>query len=264
MVFDKWIISIIGLFLAMMFMKPSFSEIIKSVLPIRYEVNWFVGCYIIYYLLHPLVNKAFCDFNELQLRKVIIVLFVVYCVFGSIKQAYYYTNLVGFICIHLFVVYYRNYIYGKQEYFLSKNAKQVALLSFLGIVGWSVLINYLGTFSNYLSRNNLLFCTFMNPLIIVFAIASLHMAVRAKEFGLRSINNITCYSLIIYLIHANHFWLTYGKYRMIGTLQEYGATSFAAVIILIGMYMLFTPTLSHVYDDIFGEKCDCIIKRIGL
>ncbi|MGO4926362.1 hypothetical protein [Streptococcus alactolyticus] len=38
--------------------------------------------------------------NKKETKKLVKILFVVYSVAGILGQAYYYTNLVGFICIH--------------------------------------------------------------------------------------------------------------------------------------------------------------------
>ena len=44
LILDSFAISIIGLFVASSFIKPSISEIIKSLFPVTFQMNWFVGC----------------------------------------------------------------------------------------------------------------------------------------------------------------------------------------------------------------------------
>ena len=70
MVIDTWVLSVIGLIGAFFFMVPSIKEIIKSLMPVRYSLNWFVGCYIIYYLIHPLLNRAVKDENGWHFEQV--------------------------------------------------------------------------------------------------------------------------------------------------------------------------------------------------
>lgn len=62
MILDSWVILIMGLIVALCWMKPQTSEIIKSFMPVRFSLNWFVGCYVMYYLIHPMLNSA----TELQ------------------------------------------------------------------------------------------------------------------------------------------------------------------------------------------------------
>lgn len=78
MILDSWILSIIGLVAAFCCMKPLFSEIVKAFFPVRFNLNWFVGCYIIYYLIHPLLNKAIEGMNKKETKKLVKILFVVY------------------------------------------------------------------------------------------------------------------------------------------------------------------------------------------
>ena len=71
-------------------------------MPVRFSLNWFVGCYVVYYLIHPLLNSAIEKMSSNTMKKYVLTLFVVYSIMGLVGQvAYYYTNLVGFICIHM-------------------------------------------------------------------------------------------------------------------------------------------------------------------
>lgn len=86
---DSWILSIIGLVAAFCCMKPLFSEIVKAFFPVRFNLNWFVGCYIIYYLIHPLLNKAIERMNKKETKKLVKILFVVYLdVFFAVCKRY--------------------------------------------------------------------------------------------------------------------------------------------------------------------------------
>ena len=58
LVLDSFLISVVGLGIASIFMKPFITEIIQCFFPITFQMNWFVGCYIIYFLINPLLNNA--------------------------------------------------------------------------------------------------------------------------------------------------------------------------------------------------------------
>lgn len=257
MVIDTWVLSVIGLIGAFFFMVPSIKEIIKSLMPVRYSLNWFVGCYIIYYLVHPLLNRAVKGLEQKEFRKMVIVLCILYSVFGCVQQEYYYTNLVGFICIHYFVMYYKAYSKNhgtKTRNILSAgNIKKdviAVVLSVAAILIWICALNFAGQYVAAMSDKGLLLCTFMNPLIMVISLAALDIAVHAKPQELKWVNAFTKYSLLIYLLHGNYYWLTYGKYALYSVLNSFGIPALFRMLIIAAIYMMATPLLSAIYSKI--------------
>lgn len=266
MVLDSWVLSIIGLIIAFCCMKPLFSEVVKAFFPVRFNLNWFVGCYVIYYLIHPLLNNAVEGMDKKEAKKFVGVLFLVYSVAGILGQAYYYTNLVGFICIHYFVFYYKKYIDAKAD--CGRDVRIITVAS-IGIVIWICGINILSKFTGKFSGLNLLGCNFMNPLIILIGMAALNLAVTSSQGSNYLINGLSKYSLLIYLFHANYFWLTYGKYAWIEYLCSNGLSLLAAVGATIVFYVLITPCLSWVYSKLFDrylnwgtERLVALIKKV--
>lgn len=259
MVADSWLISIAGLIAASLLLSPSTSEIIKSLFPITFQLNWFVGCYIIYYLIHPLLNKAVEDLNYTGFKHLVIVLFVAYSVIGTALQKYYYTNLVAFICIHYFVTFYKKY--GREKLGRKKDILIIAVSAAL-IIGWIICINYIGQRIELLSKQNLFGCKFINPVIVFSGIAVLDLGVR-KEFHNRIVNSIAKYSLLIYLFHANYFWLTYGKYWLLGNMMDYGIEKAGAVACLIAIYAVATVLLSALYEMSAGKLTEKISTRLS-
>ena len=249
MVMDSWIISVAGLICGLVFLTPSLTEMIKSLFPIRYSMNWFVGCYIIYYLIHPLLNQAVESMNKPAFRNFAVVLFAAYSVLGCIQQEYYYTNLIGFICIHYFVMFMKRYI--NQERMLKRDITIICGAVCL-ILLWIVSVNFFGDYLVFIHNHNLLGCTFMNPCIIFLALAALHIAITCKESHYGIVNWITRYSLLIYLIHGSYFWLTYGKYAAIEGLANKGIPLICCTLILIVCYAVITLFVSYAYDRILG------------
>ncbi|MDO4815598.1 MAG: acyltransferase [Bacillota bacterium] len=259
MVADSWIISVVGLIAALLLLSPTVSEIIKSLFPVTFQMNWFVGCYIIYYLIHPLLNKAVEDLNDKAFRRFVIILFVAYSVVGTALKLYYFTNLVAFICIHYFVSYYKRY--GRDK--LSQNKDYLIVsVSAAVIIGWIVCVNYLGERISIVSTKNLFGCTFINPIIVLLGIAALDLAVR-KEFHNRAINAIAKYSLLIYLFHANYFWLTYGKYHLQEALLDLGIGRLGIVLIVIAIYSVATVLLSAAYEISAGKVTAALSVKIA-
>ena len=260
MILDSWVISILGLVIALCWMKPQTSEIVKSFMPVRFSLNWFVGCYVIYYLIHPLLNSATEIMSASIMKKFVLVLFIVYSIMGLLGQAYYYTNLVGFICIHYFVAYYKKYVTLEKK--VSRDVK-VLIASIVAIVMWILAINIVSRYTGKLSNRNLLGGTFLNPLIIFIGFAALNIAVTSVPTYNKLINGVTRFSLLIYLLHANYFWLTYGKYAWLLLLKNKGVSLIAAVCLTILCYAAVTPFLSLVYTKIFDLGLNMVSEKIS-
>lgn len=111
MIADSWALSVLGLLIAFLFMRPDGSEILQSFFPITFQLNWFVGCYILYYLLHPLLNRAIEGIDRAAYRRMLVLMILVYSVISTVYQAFYFTNLIAFILIHYLVTYIKRYIY---------------------------------------------------------------------------------------------------------------------------------------------------------
>lgn len=259
MILDSWVISIMGLVIALFWMKPQTAEIVKSLMPVRFSLNWFVGCYVVYYLIHPLLNSAIEKMSPNIMKKFVLVLFVVYSIMGLVGQAYYYTNLVGFICIHYFVTYYKKYVTLEKKH--SRDVKIIAV-SVVAIAIWILAINGVSRYTGKLSNMNLFGGTFMNPLIILIGFATLNIAVTSAPRYSKIINHVTKFSLLIYLFHANYFWLTYGKYEWLLMLKNKGMPLFAAVCFTILCYVVATPLLSLAYTKIFDRLLNVLSEKI--
>lgn len=260
MIVDSWVISILGLVIALCWMQPQTSEIVKSFMPVRFGLNWFVGCYVIYYLIHPLLNSAIENMSSNIMKKFVLVLFLVYSIMGLVGQAYYYTNLVGFISIHYFVAYYKKYITLEKK--LSRDVK-VMTASLVAIVIWILAINVVSRYTGKLSNRNLAGATFMNPLIIFIGFSALNIAVTSVPTYSKLINGVTRFSLLIYLFHANYFWLIYGKYAWLLLLKNKGVSLFVAVCVTILCYAVATPFLSLAYTKIFDHGLNILSIKIS-
>lgn len=270
MVIDTWVLSVIGLIGAFFFMVPSIKEIIKSLMPVRYSLNWFVGCYIIYYLIHPLLNRAVKGLEQTDFKKMVIILFALYSVLGCVQQEYYYTNLVGFICIHYFVMYYKKYGINAgtntREILSTGNIKRdviAIVLSVAAILIWICVLNFVGQYITVLSDKGLFLCTFMTPLIVVISLAALDIAVHTKPHEIKWVNAFTKNSLLIYLLHGSYYWLTYGKYTLHAVLNSCGIPALGRMLIISAIYMIATPLLSAIYNKITDKRFNRISSLLA-
>lgn len=103
----------------------------------------------------------------------------------------------------------------------------------------------------------------MNPLIIFIGMAVLNLAVTDSPRNSNLINGLSKFSLLIYLFHANYFWLTYGKYAWIVYLYDNGLSLLGAVGVTIVCYILITPCLSWIYSKMLDRVLNLTTERLN-
>lgn len=179
----------------------SFGETVMQFIPVWVNANWYVTCYLLLYLIHPMLNAAARSMSRRSLLVTVLVAAVIYSGFQVLRPAsFYYSNLVGFAVIYLMTAYMKLHM-PRARASLKFNVTALAV----GIAGLCAMIfgtNFLGLkvgwFSNKLTRWNV----FMNPFMIVIALSALNLAMR-RSFVNKSVNYLAGLSLLVYIIHAN-------------------------------------------------------------
>lgn len=252
---DSWILSILGLGVSFVFMNPTVKEVFESFFPITFQINWFVGCYILYYFAHPFLNRAVSGLDQKGLKKVVIVLLLGYSLLSTIYAVYYFTNLMAFFMIHYLVMYIKKYrIFdhpSREDIFCILAGITMILLIIL-------LVNYLGDRISFIRSHNLNLCKYYNPLILLISSCAICLAAK-KTFFSSVINKISSWSLLIYLIHTNHFWVTYGKYELY---QRIGVDGILSVLKVAALYLVMIPILAFVYEASAGKLTGFLSGRI--
>lgn len=86
MIADCAVISIIFLgFFCISGYRLPLKEIISAFLPITLNVNWFVGCYLLFYMIHPALNKVLNSLNQKNLLKINSILFLLYSFLNTLS-----------------------------------------------------------------------------------------------------------------------------------------------------------------------------------
>lgn len=259
LILDSFVISIIGLIIASVFMSPSLKEIVHCVFPVTFQTNWFVGCYIIYFLIHPLLNNAVRDLNRSQFRTLAIMMFIAYSVISTIYQSYYFTNLVAFIMMHYLVSYAKKY-----EIFKHRTICDVVMITICAglLLGSIALIIIIGNRVSLIANRNLLLCHFYNPLIIGIVMPTLFIAAR-NRWSSKLINIISGLSLFVYLIHGNYFWQAYGKYYVHQRLHMMGLGTVSVTLVLFVVMVVTSAGIAFLYKDTLGNATGRLSIRIG-
>lgn len=272
MLADNFTISVLclGCFVLAGYQLP-IKEIIKQFMPITAEAKWFVGCYLLLYMIHPALNQVIDSMKQRQLLMADIIMFCLYSVFNTLGRGsrYFYSNLIGFVCIYFFTAYVKKYL----VLFSGKIKMQViiAVLSMLGLIAMIGITNYLGLHISFFQNKMQYWKGFMNPFILLCAMA-LFCIFQTQKFVCRSINYISSMSLLIYMIHNNrliqdHVYLDI--YRVIYDRFSYDHLIFWIVVCSAAVFMisfvlsvLYTKTLQKIVR-LFCDKLYVIIVRIG-
>lgn len=255
-IIDNWVISFLFLSTFIVLgIHISSIDTFKNVFPITFETNWFVGCYILFYLIHPLLNLIIRGISRRELLLVVSISSIFYLGVNLIgRHFYYYNKLIGFILIYFVVALYKQH----QHIFIDKKQQSIFafLFGFVLIFVTILSLNYLGLkvsiFVNKIDWLN----TFVNPVCIITSLALLNYAVGIKRHVWAFINSISSMSLLIYIIHENYLLSHYIKPEIWRSI--YGLFGYEHLIILfLGlslMSFLIAVFISYAYKNFVGKQ----------
>ena len=106
MIADVLTISVLWLLVPMITRVPFLNVklIIKSLLPITFENNWYITCYILFYLASPFINKIINGIDgKIHFRIVLVLSFLYLFVNSIIGDRYYISSLIVFIVVYFIV-----------------------------------------------------------------------------------------------------------------------------------------------------------------
>ena len=247
-IFDSFTISVLFLVIYLLCMNNNISikVIIKQLLPITFENNWFIGCYIMLYIIHPFLNKIIKSNNKNQLLKINVFLIILYCLVCSIfHRTYYYTRLVGFIVIYFIVAYNRLYL---QKFNNNKNLNiKLFIIGISLYIGELIITNLLGLKIDFFKDKMMYWNDINNIFGIMIGISMLNLF-KNKYFESKVINYISSLSLLIYITSENYFFRTYTKPLFYQNVFQYGHILFWVLIEAI-LLIIFGIIISSIYKQ---------------
>ena len=203
----------------------------KTIMPIDYGIYWFINCYIVLYLISPLLNKIIETTNRKQHLKIIVLLCFLFSLIPTLtNQEAIQTDIgrstINFILLYFIGSYIAKYPIEKNLKSLSKTALRT--ISIIGYILCAILL--VMCFSISTSLNGLdsimteiakifdgLCFSYSSPLIIIETIFYFYIF---KTLSLKNkfINKISKYTIGIYLIHEN-IYVRDNLYRYLGILK---------------------------------------------
>lgn len=200
--------------------------IFHTLLPIGYNNYWFFSCYIILYIISPILNIIIKSCDKKNLGKVIATCFILFSILPTITNGSFYNvangySIISFVLLYFIGAYLKKYIIIDNCYikiFNKKVTPKILLILFFIVICFNLLLYYLGLFLN--SYDNSLckdiseifrngFFAYSSPTLILQSIIYL-LIFSTFNFKNKMINKIAACTFGVYLISDNFFvrnWL---------------------------------------------------------
>ncbi len=231
-------------------------DFIKQFFPIIFKNNWFIGCYILLYTIHPILNIIIRKFNQKGLLRINVFLIVYLFVQFIFMDKLFYSDLIGFIIIYFIVAYMKLYM---QNFIHNKKINLIILiLSLIMQLIMIIITNILGLRIEMLS-NKMLYWNRISNIIIISIGLSLFNIISTKNFYNKIINYISSLSLIFYLMHDNYMFRIYIKPLFYENVFQYG--HILLWVFLEGL-MLFVGGM--ILAAIYKETIQRLTKKLSI
>ena len=232
--------------------------IIKSLLPNFFTNNWYVTAYLIFYPLHTVLNRIIKDLNQKNLLKITTVLFLLYCVCNSLYDSFFSSVIIMWITLYFFIAYIKIYMIE-----LCNNIKvnRIVLIIGISIIVFLIVFTYIVGGDNKFFSNKMIFWNKnFNPIFWVIAV-TLFNIFRKIKIKSSFINNISKYSLLIYIIHENILLRNYIRPYILHLIYNILGYKYIIVWVVLLSIVIFAFSLliGIIYRVLFGK----IIEKLA-
>ena len=240
-------------------------DIVRSFFPITFENNWFIGCYLMLYITHPILNFAI---NKMKKKELLITVCGIFLIFFGVEfilpGTHRFSRYVGFMSIYFVVAYMKKYL-KNTSHSIRYNFVILAVSS-VSFVSLILLTNILGLHVSALSDKMLRWCNIKNPLIIIIVLTCFNL-VRSREFVNPHINYISGSSLLIYILHRDALIkdrVELNFYQMIAQEGNHHILIWAFVVAMTMFFgaLVMSIIYRHSVQKITQKLCDKLIKYL--
>ena len=257
---DMWTVSVVILLIVLALKKGKLngSLILRSLLPATMENNWYVNCYILFYAIHPMLNRLIHSLSKRTMLRVTLSMITLYLILSFITlltrnimrigSVFFSSKLIVWIVIYFIIAYFKLYA-NKAAESIPANIVLVTV-GFIGFYGLVILTNTIGLkmelFRNILQIWNVAY----NPFLIALVIC-LFLLIRRIRFCSNTVNYISKLSLFIYIIHENILLRTLYRPMLWNYVHEnYGYTHILYwAVVIAAMVFVFGFIASVLYKE---------------
>lgn len=268
MILDVWIINMI-VFLGLHAIGIQFqvSDTVRTFFPTTFANNWYITCYLLFYLIYPFLNRMLEQLNISEHFALTSFLFMIYFIIPVLPleeiNLFFANELVIFLATYVIVSFIKIY---KNEW--TENLKLNKGILFVSIVSYVVLIlsvDYLGLRTNYF-LNRLVRWNMNNSLFMFLIAFSSFNMMKKKKFINRTINYFSSLSLLVYIFHENLAFRRYFRPVIeFSILRRFGIEhAFICAVFMAVSLAILSFIISAVYKIFFTKivsKLSSIISR---
>lgn len=241
----------------------SIKNILTSFFPTLKTLNWFVTCYILFYMIHGYLNNIIENCSKKKHLAICMFLITFYYILNIAFFAnnFFYTKICDFITIYFIVAYLKRYC----KNFMCSNKINILLVTIgiLVLITNHFLSNYIGLKIEFFSNKVMLISGDVRIYNLFIGIGLLNLF---KKIDLQSkiVKNLSSLSLLIYIIHDNIF--VRGIFRPIVWNYIYNITNYKYLVVTTIIYAIILFAISalfaYIYNKIFQNILDSITNKI--
>lgn len=268
MILDVWIINMIVFGgLHAIGIQFQLSDTVRTFFPTTFANNWYITCYLLFYLIYPFLNRMLEQLNISEHFALTSFLFMIYFIIPVLPleeiNLFFANELVIFLATYVIVSFIKIY---KNEW--TENLKLNKGILFVSIVSYVVLIlsvDYLGLRTNYF-LNRLVRWNMNNSLFMFLIAFSSFNMMKKKKFINRTINYFSSLSLLVYIFHENLAFRRYFRPVIeFSILRRFGIEhAFICAVFMAVSLAILSFIISAVYKIFFTKivsKLSSIISR---
>lgn len=268
MILDVWIINMIVFWgLHAIGIQFQVSDTVRTFFPTTFANNWYITCYLLFYLIYPFLNRMLEQLNISEHFALTSFLFMIYFIIPVLPleeiNLFFANELVIFLVTYVIVSFIKIY---KNEW--TENLKLNKGILFVSIVSYVALIlsvDYLGLRTNYF-LNRLVRWNMNNSLFMFLIAFSSFNMMKKKKFINRTINYFSSLSLLVYIFHENLAFRRYFRPVIeFSILRRFGIEhAFICAVFMAVSLAILSFIISAVYKIFFTKivsKLSSIISR---
>ena len=268
MILDMWIINMIVLIaLRSIGVQLQISDTVKTFFPTTFANNWYITCYLLFYMIHPFLNRMLEQLSINEHLAFATILFVIYFIIPVLPleeiNLFFANEFVIFLATYVIVSFIKIY---KNEW--TENLKSNKSILFVSIISYVVLIlcvDFLGLRTNYF-LNRLVRWNMNNSLFMFLIAFSSFNIMKKKEFINRRINYLSSLSLLVYIFHENLAFRRYFRPVIeFSILNRFGIEhAFICAVCMAVSLTILSFIISAIYKKCFTKivsKLSSIISK---
>lgn len=249
----------LGIYVIMLFsgnISFSINDLITSVLPVTFRLYWFVTVYVVLLLLSPYINKLLNNLDIKELKKMLLILTIIFFIFPTIlKQDFYGNELIQAIYFYIlgfFVKSHKSRLLDKYSIFIFLVSVILLILQSSFIVILSDYINIPSSLGYHLYERN-------SILSVLFCFSLFYFISNLKSFSNSIINFIASHTFAIYLISDNRFFRVV-MWRKIFNVTDYVNSNFLILNMVVSLVIIFIFCI--VVECIRKNTIELVSKKI--